>query len=108
MRRMTVNAIVSEDIAYSETQKLVTGHIPADDSLSSGGAPAISRQTVINLLMLIYFTSGICSLIDEVVWIRILKLTLGNTVYASSIVVSTFMGGLALGAFIMGRYSDRV
>jgi spermidine synthase len=107
MRRMTVNAIVSEDIAYSETQKLVTGHIPADDSLSSGGAPAISRQTVINLLMLIYFTSGICSLIDEVVWIRILKLTLGNTVYASSIVVSTFMGGLALGAFIRGRYSDR-
>jgi len=58
--------------------------------------------------MLIYFFSGACSLIDEVVWVRLLKLTLGNTVYASSIVVSVFMGGLALGALIMGRYADRV
>ncbi|GAH47377.1 unnamed protein product, partial [marine sediment metagenome] len=39
---------------------------------------------------------------------RLLKLTLGNTVYATSIVVSVFMGGLALGALIMARYSDRV
>jgi len=58
--------------------------------------------------MLIYFASGACSLIDEVVWVRLLKLTLGNTVYATSIVVSVFMGGLALGAMIMGRYSDSV
>jgi spermidine synthase len=105
---MTVDTIVSEDIVYSETQRPAIDHIPADGSLSNCGAPAISRQAGINLLMLIYFTSGVCSLIDEVVWIRLLKLTLGNTVYASSIVVSTFMGGLALGAFIMGRYSDRI
>jgi len=58
--------------------------------------------------MLIYFCSGVCSLIDEVVWVRLLKLTLGNTVYASSIVVSVFMGGLALGALVMGRYADQV
>jgi spermidine synthase len=58
--------------------------------------------------MLIYFASGACSLIDEVVWVRLLKLTLGNTVYATSIVVSIFMGGLAVGALIMGRYCDRI
>ncbi|MHC4758410.1 MAG: fused MFS/spermidine synthase, partial [Planctomycetota bacterium] len=69
---------------------------------------AISRRASINWIMLIYFTSGVCSLIDEVVWVRLLKLTLGNTVYASSIVVSVFMGGLALGALIMARYADRV
>ncbi|UCE98606.1 MAG: fused MFS/spermidine synthase [Planctomycetota bacterium] len=68
----------------------------------------ISRQASVNWIMLIYFTSGACSLIDEVVWVRLLKLTLGNTVYASSIVVSVFMGGLALGALIMSRYCDRV
>jgi len=62
----------------------------------------------VNLVMLIYFCSGVCSLIDQVVWVRLLKLTLGNTVYASSIVVSVFMGGLALGALIMGRYADRI
>ena len=70
--------------------------------------PAITRRASINWIMLIYFTSGGCSLIDEVVWVRLLKLTLGNTVYATSIVVSMFMGGLALGALIMSRYSDRV
>jgi spermidine synthase len=108
MLKMTVNAAVSEDIVDSEILRPVKDHIPADGSPSNRGTPAISRKTCINLLMLIYFASGVCSLIDEVVWIRLLKLTLGNTVYASSIVVSTFMGGLALGAFIMGRYSDRV
>ncbi|MHC4130632.1 MAG: fused MFS/spermidine synthase [Planctomycetota bacterium] len=68
----------------------------------------ISRRASINWIMLIYFASGTCSLIDEVVWVRLLKLTLGNTVYASSIVVSIFMGGLALGALIMARFADRI
>ncbi len=66
------------------------------------------RATGVVLIMAIYFCSGACSLIDEVVWARLLKLTLGNTVYASSIVVSVFMAGLALGALIMGRFADRV
>ena len=62
----------------------------------------------IRWVMLIYFCSGLCSLIDEVVWVRLIKLTLGNTVYASTIVVSIFMGGLALGSLIMGRFADRI
>ncbi|UCG48486.1 MAG: fused MFS/spermidine synthase [Phycisphaerales bacterium] len=65
-------------------------------------------RAAVALITMIYFFSGICSLIDEVVWVRLLKLTLGNTVYASSVVVSTFMGGLALGALVMGRYADRI
>ena len=68
----------------------------------------VADSSGIKWVMLIYFCSGICSLIDEVVWVRLLKLTLGNTVYATSIVVSMFMAGLALGALIMGRNADRV
>ena len=68
----------------------------------------VTGRVGITSVMLIYFCSGACSLIDEVVWVRLLKLTLGNTVYASSIVVSMFMAGLALGALIMSRYADRV
>ena len=71
-------------------------------------SPALSRRASINWIIMIYFLSGTCSLIDEVVWVRLLKLTLGNTVYATSVVVSIFMAGLALGALIMGRFSDRV
>jgi spermidine synthase len=69
---------------------------------------AAANSAGIKWVVLIYFCSGVCSLIDEVVWVRLLKLTLGNTVYASSIVVSVFMGGLALGALVMGRCADRV
>ena len=72
------------------------------------GDQAPSSNSAVKWVLLIYFCSGMCSLIDEVVWVRLLKLKLGNTVYASSIVVSVFMGGLALGALIMGRYADRV
>ena len=68
----------------------------------------MKRKTISNLIMMIYFVSGMCSLIDEVIWVRLFKLILGNTVYASSIVVSVFLGGLALGALIMGRYCDSV
>ena len=70
--------------------------------------PTFTNKTAVRWIMSIYFCSGICSLIDEVVWVRLLKLTLGNTVYASTIVVSMFMGGLALGSFIMARFSDRI
>ncbi|MFC1738649.1 fused MFS/spermidine synthase [Planctomycetota bacterium] len=70
--------------------------------------PTFKNKTAVRWIMAIYFCSGICSLIDEVVWVRLLKLTLGNTVYASAIVVSMFMGGLALGSFIMARYSDQI
>jgi len=68
----------------------------------------VDRHRTIRLIWLIYLGSGFCSLIDEVVFGRLLKLTLGNTTYANSILVSTFMGGLALGAFLMGRKADRV
>ncbi len=75
--------------------------MPNHDDTSTGRAG-------IPWILLIYFGSGACSLIDEVIWVRLLKLTLGNTVHASGIVVSVFMGGLGLGALVMGRYADRL
>jgi spermidine synthase len=75
----------------------------------NGPRPAMLSAVVsARWVMAIFFFSGMCALIDEVIWCRLLKLTLGNTVYASTIVVSVFMGGLALGALVMGRYADRV
>jgi len=77
---------------------------------SPGGGRSVrwNRALAVRVLALVYFVSGACSLIDEVVWTRLLKLSLGNTVYASSIVISVFMGGLALGALIMARFCGRI
>jgi spermidine synthase len=41
--------------------------------------------------------SGACALGAEVVWMRLMGLTLGATVYAFSIILAVFLSGLALG-----------
>ncbi|NIV39252.1 MAG: spermidine synthase, partial [Anaerolineae bacterium] len=59
------------------------------------------------LILLAFALSGAAALMYEVVWTRALSLVLGSTVYALSTMLSTFMGGLAIGAFIGGRISHR-
>ena len=49
------------------------------------------------LLYAIFFASGASALIFEMLWFRQAGLALGNSVWASSLVLSGFMGGLALG-----------
>ncbi|MCC7416942.1 MAG: fused MFS/spermidine synthase [Acidobacteria bacterium] len=53
-----------------------------------------------------YAGSGAAALIYEVAWTRLLTLQLGHTVAAASTVLAAFMGGLALGAAVAGRFSD--
>ncbi len=43
----------------------------------------------------------------QVLWVRMFGLTFGVTIFAVSIVLSSFMGGLALGSYIFGRLIDR-
>src|SRR5262245_48184324 len=55
-------------------------------------------------LVLLYSVSGAAALVYEVVWTRLLALQLGHTVAAASTVLAAFMGGLAIGAWIAGRW----
>ncbi|MBM4268560.1 MAG: hypothetical protein FJ144_18440 [Deltaproteobacteria bacterium] len=59
-------------------------------------------------LLGLFFASGAAGLIYQVVWMRLLSLTLSVTVYAVTTVLCAFMAGLALGAAIAGRVSHRV
>ncbi len=59
-------------------------------------------------LLLLFFVSGACGLIYQVVWMRALTLTLSVSVYAVTTVLVAFMSGLALGAAIAGRVADRL
>lgn len=56
----------------------------------------------------LFILSGICGLIYEVAWSKYLALFIGSTAWSHMIVLATYMGGLALGAFYLGRYSDKV
>ncbi|HEX5066207.1 MAG TPA: fused MFS/spermidine synthase [Myxococcota bacterium] len=60
------------------------------------------------LVLALFFASGVCALVYEVVWIRILSLTLSITVYALTTVLCAFMAGLAVGAGLGARIADRV
>jgi spermidine synthase len=59
------------------------------------------------LIYLIFSLSGSCALVYEILWSKYLSLTFGNTMIAVSVVAATFMAGLALGSYLLGRYSDR-
>jgi spermidine synthase len=60
------------------------------------------------VLPILFFLSGATALIGEVVWMRMLGLVLGNTVWAASAAVSVWMAGMAVGAAIGSRLAARV
>jgi spermidine synthase len=55
-----------------------------------------------------FIVSGFCSLIYEVVWLRLAMAAFGVTTPLVSIVLSVFMAGLALGSFGGGRLARRL
>jgi spermidine synthase len=59
------------------------------------------------IVFLLFFFSGIAGLIYEVVWMRALVLVFGSTSFAISTVLASYMGGLALGGYTIGRWIDR-
>jgi spermidine synthase len=59
------------------------------------------------LILGFFLLSGAAGLVYEVAWIRQAGSVIGNTTYAVGTVVGVFMGGLALGAWLGGRWADR-
>ena len=60
------------------------------------------------LLLILFFGSGACALVYQVMWLRLLALVFGVTVYAASTVLAGFMAGLGLGSFFAGRIASRL
>jgi spermidine synthase len=52
------------------------------------------------ILCAVLFLSGIGALIFETLWLRLSGLAFGNSVWAAALILSSFMGGLALGSAI--------
>ena len=59
-------------------------------------------------LLGVFVVSGFTGLIYESIWSQYLKLFLGHAGYAQTLVLTIFMGGLALGSWLVARYSARV
>ena len=63
-----------------------------------------NRTTLVSTLFLV---SGATGLLYEVAFSKLLAYVFGATAYAVSTVLASFMGGLALGAFLGGRFAAR-
>lgn len=53
------------------------------------------------------FSSGLCALAYQVVWLREMRLVFGMSTMATGLVLAVFMAGLGGGAVVIGRYADR-
>ena len=56
----------------------------------------------------IFFVSGVSALVFQSLWFRQAGLALGSSIWASSLVLAGFMGGLAAGSAVAARYGDRL
>jgi predicted membrane-bound spermidine synthase len=79
------------------------------NELSSGGvtAPPAAARAGHGTLVVLFFVSGIAALIYQVCWQRLLFQAFGVDMESVTIIVSTFMLGLGIGALAGGHLADR-
>lgn len=65
-----------------------------------------TQKLAFSALLGVVTFAGIASLLYEVVWIRQLGLSFGSTAVATSVMLSAFLGGLALGSWLIGKKAD--
>jgi spermidine synthase len=65
------------------------------------------RVNMVAVLLALFFFSGACGLTYQVLWLRMLSLVFGVTVYAASTVLAAFMSGLAVGSLLAGPLLKR-
>lgn len=67
-----------------------------------------ATQGARGLLYVLFGLSGFAGLIYESIWSHYLKLFLGHAAYAQTLVLCIFMGGMAIGAWLVGLWSSRI
>ena len=58
-------------------------------------------------ILMLFFVSGVTALVYEVIWSKYLSLLFGSTIQAQTVVLAVFMGGLAIGNKLFGKWADR-
>ncbi len=71
-------------------------------------APAAPAGFVLPGVVACFFLSGFAALLYQTAWLRQFSLVFGTSELAVATVLAAYMGGLAAGAAVAGRYADRV
>ena len=62
----------------------------------------------IQVFFALFTISGFAGLIYESIWSHYLKLFLGHAAYAQTLVLAIFMGGMAIGSWLVSRFTLRI
>jgi len=68
----------------------------------------VLQETSLLVISTCFVASGATGLIYEILWARMLGLVFGATTFAVSAVLAAFMGGLALGSAVGGKFGHRL
>lgn len=79
----------------------------SDNTIQQLKSPEDGQGPPVTTVYLMFFCSGLASLICEVVWFKQLQFVLGSSTFSVSVVTACFFGGLGLGGIWGGRCADR-
>jgi spermidine synthase len=68
----------------------------------------LHRSALEVTLYLLFLLSGVSALVYQTVWLRMFALVLGNSLHSAATVFAAFMGGIALGSWLVGSYVRKV
>ncbi|MBK7660790.1 MAG: spermidine synthase [Betaproteobacteria bacterium] len=68
----------------------------------------MTTRIPVSVFFALFTISGFAGLIYQSIWSHYLKLFLGHAAYAQTLVLSIFMGGMALGSWLVSRYTNRI
>jgi len=89
-------------LARASRAALELTEAPAQEPLASGTQDAGARREV-RAVGLMFVLSGFAGLVYQVLFSKALALSFGSTAIATYTVLATYMGGMALGAWLGGR-----
>jgi spermidine synthase len=97
--------------AGAAARTAAAGEIEPPGGPAAGPAGDTQRDALRGLgrvLLFVAFGTAVASFIYEIAWIRMLSLVLGSATHSFELMLSAFILGLALGAFAVRKYADRV
>jgi len=90
----------------------VAARSPEDTTLDGAGVKEprkqITREPTVVWALVIFAVSGFSAMAYEVMWTRLLGLIIGPTTYSFTLVIASFIVGLAVGSLYFGLLGDRV
>ncbi|MBL9168461.1 MAG: fused MFS/spermidine synthase [Verrucomicrobiales bacterium] len=95
LSQLLINSFDQDPSSYAREQ------LPGTRLMQAGKSEPTHDEA--RALVGMYAVSGFISMLYEVAWSRVLVLVLGSSIYAYTIMLSTFLLGLALGAWLGNR-----